>query len=133
MLVDVLAIGYGVSAFADLPSLRGLDVVVGLSLSALIAVEGARRVESRRRPGGPLHKDLAPAWMIAAAIVLHPAMAILVAVLLRTWWRIRAGRCIPYRSLKRVATPRGRAVTMPWNLPLSPAGNNLSSSKAWTR
>ena len=97
MLVDVLAIGYGVSAFADLPSLRGLDVVVGLSLSALIAVEGARRVESRRRPGGPLHKDLAPAWMIAAAIVLHPAMAILVAVLLRTWWRIRAGRCIPYR------------------------------------
>jgi diguanylate cyclase (GGDEF)-like protein len=54
-------------------------------------------VESRRRRGGALHKDLAPAWMIAAALILHPALAVLVVVLLRTWWRIRAGRCIPYR------------------------------------
>jgi len=29
--------------------------------------------------------------------VLHPGLAILVAVLLRIWWRIRAGKCIPYR------------------------------------
>ena len=96
-LVDVLAVGYGVKAFTDLPSLRGLDVVFALTLSALITVEGARRVESRRRRGGALHKDLAPAWMIAAAIVLHPALAIVVAVLLRIWWRIRAGKCVPYR------------------------------------
>jgi diguanylate cyclase (GGDEF)-like protein len=97
VLVDLAAIGYGVQTFTELPSWRGLDVVFALTVSALISVEGARRVESRRRRGGALHKDLAPAWMIAAAVVLHPALAILVAVLLRIWWRIRAGKCIPYR------------------------------------
>jgi diguanylate cyclase (GGDEF)-like protein len=97
MLVDLLAIGYGVRAFAELPSRRGIDLVFALTVSALISVEGARRVENRRRRGGPLHKDLAPAWMIAAALILHPALAILVALSLRIWWRIRAGKCIPYR------------------------------------
>jgi len=97
VLVDLAAIGYGVHAFTGSPSWRSVDVVLALTLSALISVEGARRVENRRRRGGALHKDLAPAWMIAAALILHPAMAILVAVLLRIWWRIRAGRCIPYR------------------------------------
>ena len=97
VLVDLAAVGYGVHAFTERPSWRGLDVVFALTVSALISVEGARRVESRRRRGGALHKDLAPAWMIAAAVVLHPALAILVAVLLRIWWRIRAGKCIPYR------------------------------------
>jgi diguanylate cyclase (GGDEF)-like protein len=96
-LVDLAAIGYAVQAFATGPGWGGLDVVFALTVSALISVEGARRVESRRRSGGALHKDLAPAWMIAAAVILHPALAILVAVLLRIWWRIRAGRCIPYR------------------------------------
>ncbi len=96
-LVDLAALAYGVKAFAGLPSWRGIDVVFALTVSALISVEGARRVESRRRRGGALHKDLGSAWMIAAAIVLHPALAILVAVLLRIWWRIRAGKCIPYR------------------------------------
>jgi diguanylate cyclase (GGDEF)-like protein len=97
VLVDLAAIAYGIQAFSELPSWSGLDIVFALTVSALISVEGARRVESRRRRGGALHKDLAPAWMIAAALVLHPALAILVAVLLRIWWRIRAGKCIPYR------------------------------------
>jgi diguanylate cyclase (GGDEF)-like protein len=97
VLVDLAAIGYGAQVFSELPSWRGLTIVLALTASALISVECARRVESRRRRGGALHKDLAPAWMIAAALVLHPALAILVAVLLRIWWRIRAGKCIPYR------------------------------------
>jgi diguanylate cyclase (GGDEF)-like protein len=97
VLVDLAAIAYGIKACSQLQSFRGLDLVFALTASALISVEGARRVESRRRRGGALHKDLAPAWMIAAALILHPALAILVAVLLRIWWRIRAGKCIPYR------------------------------------
>ena len=97
VLVDLLAIGYGVTAFSELPSWDGLDLVFALTASALISVEGARRVENRRRRGGALHKDLASAWTIAAALILHPALAILVLVLLRIWWRIRAGKCIPYR------------------------------------
>ncbi|MGC4936444.1 diguanylate cyclase [Kribbella sp. DT2] len=97
VLVVLLAVGYGVRSFTELPSWQGLELVFALTVSALISVEGARRVENRRKSGGALHKDLAPAWMIAAALVLHPALAILVAVLLRIWWRIRAGKCIPYR------------------------------------
>ena len=58
VLVDLAAIGYGVRAFTEVPSWRGLDVVFALTVSALISVEGARRVESRRRRGGALHKDL---------------------------------------------------------------------------
>src|SRR5262245_17236620 len=91
LLVDLAALLYGVQAFAAVVSWHGLDVVFALTVAALISVEGARRVESRRRRGGALHKDLAPAWMIAAAIILQPALAILVVVLLRVWWRIRAG------------------------------------------
>ena len=97
VLVDLAAIAYGDQVFSELESWRGLELVFALTASALISVEGARRVESRRRRGGALHKDLAPAWMIAAALILQPALAILVAVLLRIWWRIRAGKCIPYR------------------------------------
>src|SRR3954465_10653261 len=82
VLVDLAAIGYGVQAFTDRPDWRGLDVVFALTVSALISVEGARRVENRRRRGGALHKDLAPAWMIAAAVILHPAVALVVVVLL---------------------------------------------------
>lgn len=97
LLVDLLALGYGGWLFVTLRSLDGIEVVVALTASALIAVEGARRVESRRSRGGALHKDLGPAWILAAAIVVEPAMALLVALVLRGWWRIRAGKCIPYR------------------------------------
>jgi diguanylate cyclase (GGDEF)-like protein len=97
LLVDLLAVGYGVWLFAGLTSFDGIDVVIALVATALITVEGARRVESRRSRGGALHKDLGPAWIVAAAIVLEPALALIVALVLRAWWRIRAGRCIPHR------------------------------------
>lgn len=98
LAADSVAGVYVVRLAGRLESATGLATGVAIVVSALIAVEGARRVESRRRRGtGALHKDLSPAWILAAAIVLHPALAVPVALVLRGWWRIRAGRCIPYR------------------------------------
>jgi hypothetical protein len=97
LTVDLVAVLYAVWLAARVESVAGLATVLVLAASALAAIEGARRVESRRRKGGALHKDLAPAWLLGGAIALQPAAAVVVALLLRTWWRLRAGRCIPYR------------------------------------
>jgi diguanylate cyclase (GGDEF)-like protein len=97
LTVDLAALVYAVCLAFRVESVAGLATVLVLAVSALAAIEGARRVESRRRKGGALHKDVAPAWLLGGAIALQPAAAVVVALLLRTWWRIRAGRCIPYR------------------------------------
>jgi diguanylate cyclase (GGDEF)-like protein len=97
LTVDLVAVLYAVWLASRVESIAGLATVLVLAASALAAIEGARRVESRRRKGGALHKDLAPAWLLGGAIALQPAAAVVVALLLRTWWRLRAGRCIPYR------------------------------------
>ncbi len=97
LTVDLAALVYAGWLAVRVESVAGLATVLVLTLSALAAIEGARRVESRRRKGGALHKDVAPAWLLGGAIALQPAAAVLVALLLRNWWRIRAGRCIPYR------------------------------------
>ena len=94
---DLAAFGYVGWLATRVESIAGLETVLALTVASLLAVEGARRVESRRRRHGSLHKDLSPAWMIAATITLQPLMAVLVVVLLRSWWRTRAGRCVPYR------------------------------------
>ncbi|HYU86042.1 MAG TPA: GGDEF domain-containing protein [Kribbellaceae bacterium] len=97
LATDLAALGYAGWEASRVDSVAGLLGVLTLTGSSLLAVEGARRVESRRRSRGPLHKDLGPSWLIAASIALQPLMAIMVALLLRSWWRIRSGRCIPYR------------------------------------
>jgi diguanylate cyclase (GGDEF)-like protein len=97
LATDLAALGYAGWEASRVDSVAGLPGVLTLTGSSLLAVEGARRIESRRRSRGPLHKDLGPSWLIAASIALQPLMAIMVALLLRSWWRIRSGRCIPYR------------------------------------
>ncbi|MGW5361862.1 diguanylate cyclase [Actinopolymorpha pittospori] len=97
LLVDAAAVTYALTILATSPRVADLSTAVTLCACAVVCIEGARRVERRRRRGGALHKDLQPVWMIAAAIVLPPTTALLCVILLRTWWRVRASRCIPHR------------------------------------
>jgi diguanylate cyclase (GGDEF)-like protein len=74
-----------------------LGVAAALLLCAVIGTEGARHVERRRRSSGTLHKDLRPVWVLAAVLLLSLPVALLFTVVQATWWRVRTGRCTPYR------------------------------------
>jgi diguanylate cyclase (GGDEF)-like protein len=92
LAVDLLAIVLGALAIGyrwERPHL----VVVPLLICAVASVEGARRVERIRRQSGDLHKDLQSAWTLAAALILPLGVAVVVALVMYGWWRVRAGRC----------------------------------------
>ncbi|HEY6738910.1 MAG TPA: GGDEF domain-containing protein, partial [Actinopolymorphaceae bacterium] len=97
LAVDLAAIGYALWLLLDDPAVGDLRVAILLLLCAIVGSEGARQVEQRRRRGGALHKDLQSVWILAAVILLTPAAAVVFALISRSWWRLRAGRCVPYR------------------------------------
>lgn len=92
LTVDLVAIVLGALAIGyrwERPHL----VAVPLLICAVASVEGARRVERIRRRSGDLHKDLQSAWTLAAALILPLGVAVVVALVMYGWWRVRAGRC----------------------------------------
>ncbi len=92
LLIDAAAVLAGVLTMLT-HTHRPTVALVPLLVCAAVSVEGARRVERVRRFSGDLHKDLQSAWSLAAALILPAGVAVLAAVAMFAWWRLRAGRC----------------------------------------
>lgn len=93
--VDLAALVLGGAAVALRPAWPGA-ALVPLLVCAAVAIEGARRVERQRRQSGSLHKDLQAAWSLCAALILPLGVAVLAALAMSVYWRLRASRCRPF-------------------------------------
>ncbi len=78
--------------------------IVGLGIAQAEIAAGIERV--RKQIGGPLHVDLCSVWTFAGALLLPPALAVGVAVVVHThlWWRSWRPRVPLYRQLFSTAT-----------------------------
>ena len=78
--------------------------IVGLGVAQVEIAAGIERV--RKQIGGPLHVDLCSVWTFAGALVLPPALAVGVAVVVHThlWWRSWRPRLPLYKQLFSTST-----------------------------
>jgi len=78
--------------------------IVGLGVAQVEIAAGIERV--RKQIGGPLHVDLCSVWTFAGALVLPPALAVGVAVVVHThlWWRSWRPRVPLYKQLFSTST-----------------------------
>jgi diguanylate cyclase (GGDEF)-like protein len=78
--------------------------IVGLGVAQAEIAAGIERV--RKQLGGPLHVDLCSVWTFAGALVLPPALAVGVAVVVHThlWWRSWRPRVPLYKQLFSTST-----------------------------
>ena len=78
--------------------------IVGLGVAQAEIAAGIERV--RKQLGGPLHVDLCSVWTFAGALVLPPALAVGVAVVVHThlWWRSWRPRLPLYKQLFSTST-----------------------------
>ena len=97
LAVDIVAVAVLAVILSSGFEVENLGVLLILIACAILSTEGARLVERRRRTSSPLHKDFQPVWLLAAAFLLPLPGAVLFTIAQRSWWRIRAGHCIPYR------------------------------------
>ncbi|HEY3505158.1 MAG TPA: GGDEF domain-containing protein [Actinocatenispora sp.] len=93
--VDLAALVLGGATIALRTASPGL-ALIPLLICAAVAIEGTRRVERQRRLSGSLHKDLQAAWSLCAALILPPGIAVLAALAMSIYWRLRASRCRPF-------------------------------------
>jgi diguanylate cyclase (GGDEF)-like protein len=106
--VELTALGL-VLAHLLSPDLDLADLFAMITLSALgvVHTEVAVRAERiRRRVTETAHVDLSSVWTFAAAVLLPPAMATVVVVVVFThlWWRAWRPRVPAYRQLFSTAT-----------------------------
>ena len=78
--------------------------IVGLGVAQAEIAAGIERV--RKQLGGPMHVDLCSVWTFAGALVLPPALAVGVAVVVHThlWWRSWRPRLPLYKQLFSTST-----------------------------
>jgi diguanylate cyclase (GGDEF)-like protein len=93
--------------FDGLPNIDALRLAGTLLALGIVQAEIAVGVERiRKRIGGPVHVDLCSVWTFAGALLLPPALAVGLAVVVHThlWWRSWRPRLALYKQLFSTAT-----------------------------